>query len=40
MKEYFYGGFFEIVDIEFLRNEVFDLRQKVDQLIVENSELK
>ena len=40
MKEHLHGGPPETADIESLRNEVSDLRQKVDQLTAENSELK
>ena len=40
MKEHLHGGPPETADIEALRNEVSDLRQKVDQLTAENSELK
>jgi len=40
MKEHLHGGPPETADIESLKNEVSDLRQKVDQLTAENSELK
>ena len=40
MKEHLHGGPPETADIESLRNEVADLRQKVDQLTAENSDLK
>lgn len=40
MKEHLHGGPPETADIEALRNEVSDLRQRVDQLTAENSELK
>ena len=40
MKEHLHGGPPETADIESLKNEVSDLRQKVDQLSAENSELK
>lgn len=40
MKEHLYGGPPETADIEALKNEVSDLRQKVEQLTAENTELK
>ena len=40
MKEHLHGGPPETADIEALKNEVSDLRQKVEQLTAENTELK
>lgn len=40
MKEHLHGGPPETADIETLKNEVSDLRQKVEQLTAENTELK
>lgn len=40
MKEHLHAGPADTADIEALKNEVSDLRQKVEQLTVENNELK
>lgn len=40
MKEHLHGGPPETADVEALKNEVSDLRQKVEQLTAENAELK
>lgn len=40
MKEHLHGGPPETADIEALKNEVSDLKQKVEQLTMENNNLK
>lgn len=40
MKEHLHAGPADTADIEALKNEVSDLRQKVEQLTLENNELK
>ena len=40
MKEHLHGGPPETADIESLKNEVSDLRQKVELLTAENADLK
>ncbi|XP_027056270.1 c-Myc-binding protein isoform X1 [Pocillopora verrucosa] len=40
MKDHLHGGPPETADIEALKNEVSDLRQKVEQLTMENNDLK
>ncbi|XP_022790344.1 C-Myc-binding protein-like [Stylophora pistillata] len=40
MKEHLHGGPPETADIQALKNEVSDLKQKVEQLTMENNNLK